>query len=587
MRRKTTLSVLGLGAVGLFLYRFRRQLFGRLLGLRPARHEVTVVRGLPLTMPDGVVLVADFYRPKAQRLFPTILIRTPYGRGRTVGVSGLLPNFIAQRFAERGYNVIVQDVRGRFESGGDFKPFEYESRDGRATLDWIGKQSWFNGVLGMWGQSYVGYIQWAVAGQAPLFLKALVPGITGTQLPIAGFHDGALALDMLFRWILQLDSLNARGKFGRVRGWARLFPAIEERILARAFGHLPLKSADQTLVGHPVSFYQDWLAHPNLEDPYWQELDQSQVLPEITASAHLVSGWYDIFLRETISDYSRLYASGHGPYLTIGPWHHLDRECTLETLRQGIIWFDSILKGDRRLLRKLPVRIHVMGVNEWREMESWPPATQDRSLTLQGEGRNGGRLSSGEAQADTYDTYVYDPAHPTPSVGGPLMSPGGGPQDNRKLEARPDVLTFTTDALARDVEVMGPGNLVLYVRSDLENTDFFGRLCDVYPDGRSINVCDGFSRILPGSGLPQPDGSIRIEIDLWPTAYQFRSGHAIRLQVSSGAHPRWNRNLGSGEPLASGSRMKIAHQCLYHDREHPSALFLPCTTGEIELQAGP
>ncbi|MCP4594133.1 MAG: CocE/NonD family hydrolase, partial [bacterium] len=177
------------------------------------------------------------------------------------------------------------------------------------------------------------------------------------------------------------------------------------------------------------------------------------------------------------------------------------------------------------------------------------------------------------------DHYVYDPADPTPATGGPFLGRrGAGPQDNRALEARPDVLCYTTPPLQHDVDVIGPVRTELYVRSSLAHTDFFARLCDVEPDGRSINVCDGLFRVEPGKGEPQPDGSLRIEIDMWATAYRFRTGHRLRLQVSSGAHPRWSRNLGTGEPLATGTLLAVAEQAIYHDADHPSALVLPLSS---------
>jgi putative CocE/NonD family hydrolase len=172
------------------------------------------------------------------------------------------------------------------------------------------------------------------------------------------------------------------------------------------------------------------------------------------------------------------------------------------------------------------------------------------------------------------DNYRYDPSNPTPALGGAQFSPLAGPRDNRKLEARPDVLTFTTPPLSQPVEIIGQVRLQLYVKSSLDYTDFFGRLCDVFPNGRSINICDGLFRVRPGKVERQLDGSMCIEIDMWATAYHFKSGHRIRLQVSSGAHPRWSRNLGTGDSI-TGSEMKVALQTIFHDSTHPSALILP------------
>jgi putative CocE/NonD family hydrolase len=574
MAKKRTLGVLGLGLIGLGLYQFRRQLFSRLLHLRPARYGVMASRNLQIQMPDGVVLYADHYTPREARLFPTILIRTPYGRNRSSGITGFLPDFVAQRFAERGYNVVVQDVRGRFDSGGEFVPFVNEASDGRATLDWLERQSWFNGVLGMWGQSYLGYTQWALANGGPLYLKALVPSISGSSTPIAGFKDHVLGMDTLFRWIMDLEESDQQNRFGRWLRWLRLAPGLQDRILKRAFNHLPLLEADRKLVGEPVIYYRDWLTHADPQDEYWRAINFSSAVARTTAAVNLVSGWYDIFLRETLSDYLTLRASGHSPFLTIGPWGHLDADCLWESVRQGIVWFDAILKGDRRRLRKAPVRIYLMGVGTWREMDSWPPLAQETHYYLQGQKG----LSQGLPLQDASpDTYRYDPNNPTPNLGGPLMSRHAGSYDNRQLESRSDVLTFTTQKLDRNLEIIGLPRLLLFVRSDRDSYDFFTRLCDVYPDGRSMNVTDGLLRLLPGEGTPQPDGSLQIIIEMWPTAYRFAEGHALRLQVSSGAFPRFDRNPGTNNPMGLAVQLQPSTQTVYHDQQHPSELILPVT----------
>jgi putative CocE/NonD family hydrolase len=574
MAKKRTLGVLGLGLLGLALYQFRRQLFSRLLHLRPARHEVLASRNLQIQMPDGVILYADHYTPRETRLFPTILIRTPYGRNRASGVTGFLPDFIARRFAERGYNVVVQDVRGRFDSGGEFVPFVNEVSDGRATLDWLERQTWFNGVLGMWGQSYQGYVQWALAGGGPLYLKALVPSISGSRILISGFPEHVLEMDTLFRWIMDLAAFSHGSRSDRWLKWLRMAPGLQERILKRAFHHLPLVEADRKLVGEPVIYYRDWFTHADLQDVYWRSVNFSPVVAKTTAAVNLISGWYDIFLRESLSDYQALRASGHAPYLTIGPWGHLDAECLWESMRQGIVWFDAILKGDRRKLRQSPVRIYVMGAGTWLELDSWPPPVQETHFYLQG--RSG--LSQSLPPDDSPpDTYRYDPSDPTPALGGPLMSWQAGSYDNRSLEARPDVLTFTTEKLEQDLEIIGPLRLLLFVRSNQITCDFFGRVCDVFPDGRSMNVTDGLLRLLPEDSPLQSDGSRQIIIELWPTAYRFIKGHALRLQVSSGAFPRFDRNPGTNEPFGLAVQLLPSEQTVFHDEQHPSVLILPVT----------
>ncbi len=568
------LSLLGLMLASLGLYRSRRRLIGRMMGLPPPHYDVAAEWNIRVPMRDGITLATDHYAPKAAGSFPTLLVRSPYGRGPDAGIFGHGFAFIAQRFAERGYHVLFQDTRGRFSSEGEFEPFRHEESDGLATLDWLAHQPWFNGAVGLWGPSYLGYVQWALAVNAPPQLGAIMPYVTGSQLTPALFPDGAVALDLLLKWVYLTELMENKSGRSALEIFRQAMPDNMANTLAPAFQHLPLAEADTIAVGRPIPYYRDWHNHPQLDDPYWQAINHSARLPQVTAPAHFISGWYDLLLRELLADYDALAQAGRSPYLTIGPWFHTHMEGAQTSLREGIIWFDAHLKGDRSQLRYKPVRICIMGANEWREMDTWPPPTQPVRYFLHDQGE----LSTDNPAKASPDNYRYDPADPTPSVGGPLLTVPCGPVDNRALEARADVLCYTTLPLGKDVEIIGSPRLELYVRSSLPHTDFFGRLCDVHPDGRSINICDGLLRVEPSKGQPQPDGSLRIEIELWPTAQRFLRGHHIRLQVSSGAHPRWNRNLGTGQPIATSAQMLAADQTIYHDSAHPSALVLPVTT---------
>ncbi len=574
MRKKTSIGLFGLGLAGVGLYTMRRYLIGKLLKLGPYHYSVAVDRRLKIPMPDGVHLAADHYYPRTGRLFPAILVRTPYGRNTGSSISGMVPGFVAQRLAERGYNVIVQDVRGRFDSEGEFIPFVNEADDGRATLAWIQEQPWFNGVLGMWGQSYLGFVQWAVAGGAPLYLKALAPALSGSQMALGSLRDGVSSLDTILRWMLHLDVMDHDGSLENFFRLARLSPRMEERLLQRAFRHLPLSEADQILLGKSMSFYQEWMEHPSKNDPYWQRLDYQPSLSKVKAATHLFSGWYDLYVRETIEDYQALVDQGRNPYLTIGPWYHGDVDGFQEHLRESIIWFDAFLKGDRRSLRSKPVRIYIMGADEWRDLDRWPPPSMPRRFDLAADCR---LVSEPLADDQPPDRYIFDPADPTPHAGGYLLGGTAGRQDNRSLESRPDVLVYSTPPLEQDLEIIGKVQVVLFVQSDNEYTDFVARLCEVYPDGRSMNITEGIKRLVPGIGERQEDGSRQICIDLWPTATRVSRGHILRLQVASGAHPRWNRNLGTGESTVTTTEMRAAHQTVFHDSEHPSHLILPVT----------
>jgi uncharacterized protein len=582
--RKHLVALIGLAAAGtaVLLYRNWRHIVRHLLRLSPATYAVGVQRNIPIEVEHGLTLAADHYYPKAKGRFPTILIRSPYGRELRGGPIGLIYGFMLRRLAERGYHVIAQDTRGRYESEGEFDPFVFEVWDGRTTLDWIKRQPWFDGAqgVGMTGPSYLGYTQWAAAIEPVRtpHLKAIVPIMTSSQFFTVIHADGSFALDTLLHW-MQITFL--AGRPDRKRQF--ISPFEEDRRLAHVFDHVPLKEVDQLLLGERVNFYQDALTHPDRSGLRWRSIDLSDRVGNVEAAAHLMTGWHDFMLRELLADYDRLVKAGRRPHLTIGPWYHADTRYLAESVRLSLDWFDVHLKGQREKLRDKPVRLFVMGAGEWRDLEVWPPRARRVRHYL----RAGQRLSiEPPADGEQPDCYRYDPADPTPNLGGPLINlPNGAVQDNRKLEARRDVLTYTTPPLERDLDVIGPIQVELFARSTLAHTDFFGRLCDVQPNGKSLNVCDGLIRVQPASPVEHSEHTGRtkccacdgmhVEIDLWATAYRFKRGHRLRLIVASGAHPRWLRNFGTGEPIGMATRLLAADQTVLHDREHPSALILP------------
>jgi putative CocE/NonD family hydrolase len=526
-------------------------------------------------MPDGVRLLTDHFFPKAAGDFPAILIRTPYGRGKEVALWGgyALGELPAQRFAERGYHVVVQGARGCFDSEGEFVPHVNEAKDGGATVEWISHQPWFNGELATWGPSYLGYTAWATAAAAPSSLNAMLAMLTSSENFGVSHPDGAFGLETRLRWSQGVYSLNKMHHRPLKEQLARRFSRGAERDLQAAFNHLPLLEADIVAAGEPIPFYRDILTHTQADDAFWEARDHSGAVAQVAAPVHLIGGWYDYYLRSLLRDYASLKAAGRQPYLTIGPWHHAHPGGLMTGLREGLRWFDAHLKGDGGRLRREPVRIYVMGADEWRELDDFPPPARPTRYHLHVQG---GLTRDPPEGTSPPDGYRYDPAHPTPALGGELLAfKGAGPQDNRPLEARSDVLCYTTPPLVQDVEVIGPARLELFVRSSLPHTDFFGRLCDVHPDGRSINICDGLFRVEPGRGEAGPDGTLRIEIDMSATAHRFPEGHRLRLIVSSGAHPRWSRNLGTGEAPATDVTVAVAEQSVYHDAAHPSALVLP------------
>lgn len=536
---------------------------GRLAGLpRAETEDVVVERDLPIAMPDGVVLLADRYFLRGAEQLPTILVRSPYGRR---GFFGFL---YGPLYAERGFQVVIQSTRGAFDSGGQLDPFGTEHDDGLATVAWIKQQPWFNGKLATNGLSYLGFVQWAIARDAGADIQAMGIQVSTSEFRSQTYTGEAFALDTTLSWTSMMATL------GRSSAISQLFSGRGK--LQALFSHLPLRDLDELASGRHSAFFQEWLEHNAPGDEYWQVRDFSATVKDITTPIHLIGGWYDIFLPWLLRDYRTLRDAGRQPYLTIGPWSHTSLGINTTTWRETLAWFKAHLLGDRSSLRSLPVRLYLTGAYSWREFPDWPPPGIQQERLYAQPVRS---LAPALPPASEPDHYRYDPTDPTPAVAGPLLMGKALPTDNRELEARQDVLTYTTAPLAQDKDVIGPIQVDLFVRSSLEHTDFFARLCDVDQYGRSFNVCDALQRLVPGRPAPLPDGSLRVTFDLWPTAHRFRKGHSIRLQISSGAHPRYARNTGSSEPLASATRLCIADQSIYHDPEHPSAIVFSVLPG--------
>jgi putative CocE/NonD family hydrolase len=538
------------------------RLMGWMARLPPAEtHAVAVEKDLQVPMPDGAILLADHYTPRALGPRPTLLMRSPYGERVRAGWMG-------QLLAEQGFHVLLQSCRGTFRSGGKFDPFRGEREDGLATLAWLKQQHWFNGELATYGTSYSGFTAWAVASQADSTLKALSTQITGADFRSMLYPGNALALEVFVGWMSTVQA--QQGSLWRY--FLNTLGSTRKR--QRACWHLPLMELDEVLFGTPIAYWREWLSHEQPEDAWWASSDAHERVYEISAPNHLVGGWYDFMLPSLLRDYQALAQAGHRPYLTIGPWTHFDTGVSMLGMREAVAWFRAHLLGDRSRLRSSPVRLFVRGAGDWRDLEAFPPATMHQHLWYL---QPGSGLANMVPPASEPDHYRYDPARPTPSVGGAARSfaTGPGSQDNRPLEARPDVLTYTSAPLERDMEVMGPVSADLFVRSSLSHTDFFVRVTDVEPRAASLNVCDGLQRLFPSQAAQEGDGCLKVHIELFPTAYRFRRGHRVRVQVSSGAFPRFARNLGSGEPLSTATMLCVAEQHIYHDPAHPSVIILP------------
>jgi putative CocE/NonD family hydrolase len=510
-------------------------------------------------MDDGAVLYASrFYPRDSIEQLPIVLVRTPYAP------RGDKPDLMSRLIVERGYQVVVQNCRGRFGSQGEWEPFRADREDGLATLRWLEEQPWFGGDVAMFGVSYYGYAQFAAGAGAPSSLKALVPQMSPSRIYGIFRPAGTLALDSALAWHYSVYAVYVQSGLGMVRAIL-----ARGRVLQRALRTLPIGEADRVVVGRRQQFFQDIIRSARPEDEVWAATDHSKLVERIEAPVHLVSGWYDFVLDDLLADYQSLRDAGRVPYLTIGPWTHGAFPAVKVGLQESLAWYDAHLRGRTDALRASPVRICVMGSNRWVELPSWPPAATPTSWYLD----NHAQLSStAPGKSAGRSRYRYDPADPTPNVGGALVL-GGGSKDNRKRERRADVLTFTSPAMQNDTTIIGTAEVNLQIRSSLEHTDVHVRLCDVSPGNRSLNVCDGIIRLTPAD-RPGPDGVHQLGIQLNTTAHCFRAGHRIRLQVSSGAHPRFNRNLGTDD-IAHGVTMRVADQEVLHDSDHPSVLVLP------------
>lgn len=518
----------------------------------PLTRDVDVQRDLRVPMPDGVELLADLWTPRTgEKNLPIALVRSSYGRAGFTGLG------FARPLAERGYQVLVQSVRGTFGSGGVFDPMRQERDDGLATVDWLIEQPWFGGSIVLVGASYLGHVQWAIADQLPPQVKAMIPQVTESAHTMEFLRKDGFSLETPFGWGIQVDAQEQR--------WAILRGALGGRKKARALATLPLGDADVAINGHHVPYIQDILTC-TADAPRWTGIDHSHRVANVTVPVSSVGGWYDIFLPGQLRDFTILQDAGRRPRLTVGPWTHINFDGT--AIQEAIDFGLAHARGQEPPARA-PVRLYVMGDEKWRDFDHWPPngyTSQEFYL------HPAGALSTHTPPESDPDHYRYDPADPTPAVGGVRMTRDSGKVDNTKLEARRDVLTYTTDTLETDVEVIGDVNAHIWFSSSLPYADVFVRLCDVTPQGRSYNVCDGLTSLTDADELQS------VSVMMWPTAYRFKRGHRIRIQVSSGAFPRYARNPGTGESHATATVLRAADQTIYHDPLHRSAVLLPVKT---------
>jgi putative CocE/NonD family hydrolase len=561
-------------------------------------------------MRDGVVLRADVYRPADESAgpWPVLLERTPYDK-RYYLTSGMPLDPL--RAAERGYAVVIQDVRGRFASEGDFYSFVNEADDGYDTVEWCAEQPWCDGAVGMYGSSYMGATTWQAAVARPPHLRAIAPSQASSDYFEARSYRGGVP---------ELGSLLTTAFLALGPGSVGRLPlgADERRRLLKELRGLvddlevtaatwPLSQLTESWPDAFLPYLRDWLTH-RTHDDYWQAISLEHRYADLEVPALHLTSWFDSFLDGTLRNFAGATEAGAAPQrLVVGPWsHHVPMAALLGSARVGdlncglgsmldfdavqLSWFDRWLKDIEEPRAAAPVRVFVMGANRWRNEEQWPPAgmrptrlhlgSGGRANTLHGDGT----LAAVPAQAAGRDTYIYDPREPVPTLGGAHVmintSHPPGSFDQRRLQERRDVLVYSGEPLREDLEVVGWVTAVLTVASDAPDTDFTAKLVDVHPDGTAMSVCDGIQRLSLRERLDQrssyePGTPVALRIAMSATGHRFLRRHCVRLEISSSNFPRFEPNLNTGEHAYASGVSRPASQTVLHGGRHDAYLELP------------
>jgi putative CocE/NonD family hydrolase len=569
---------------------------GYAASIRPVSEKIRIDSNLIVPMRDGVKLYADLYRPARDGRFPTLIVRTPYGKQR----DGIHESKI--QFAQRGYAVLVQDVRGRYESEGAWDPFRAEARDGYDTIEWAARQPWSNGKIGLQGGSYLGNVQWQAAAQTPPSLVTIFPVVASTSLyHNTFFHGGAFKLAVSFGW----GAVRMPLRIMYPQYWHTESYSPPELNYDSFLYHLPLLTLDLAASHFPVKHWRDWTRHPSYDD-YWRAVSVEEHFDKIRVPAHTHGGWYDLLLGGTLNGFSGMRRHAATPRarqltrMTIGPWGHgpsrkygdidFGEHALRHLFERELQWFDfHLMNLDNGIDREPPVELFIMGANRWAHFPDWPiPSARPTPLYLASGGhanslRGDGALSWDKPAGAASDRFTYNPLLPVPSLGGNDCCgiPGTwGPVDQRPIESRADVLVYTSPFLNNPLTVAGPLRMKLYAASDAPDTDWMVKLVDVHPNGAAINIAEGILRARYHRGydrpeLLQPNQVYLFDIDLRGTAHCFLPGHRIRLDITSSNFPQFDRNLNSGEDLATASKPRPAHQTILHTPAQPSHLLLP------------
>jgi uncharacterized protein len=528
---------------------------------------------------DGAGLATDLYLPPGDGPFPAVVGRTPYNKNQAA-FAGLAAGVNA-----KGYALVVQDVRGRGDSDGTFEPYVNDGTDGYDTIEWVAEQPWCDGNVIYRGASYGARAGWMVALEHPPHLRAMVIVVSPSD-PFVEFPTCATS-PMMLSWFRLTDGRLVQNTGGV--DWMQVYE------------HLPLVTMDEA-AGFPSERWREAMTHTSL-DEYWLPRCYQNRFDELDVPVMHISGWYDDEQIGTpinfigMSKHAQSAEARAGQRLLMGPWGHgvnsasklgeVDFGPSAVIDLEGYIaqWLDSVLgRAETDVPR---VRIFVMGRNEWRDETGWPlERTRFTDHFLHSNGSANSRFGDGvlstqaPTSAEPPDEYTYDPARPVPFITEPTSSQLGGPDDYSAVEQRGDVLCYTSDALDEDLEITGPVSLVLYASSSAVDTDFAAKLVDVHPNGFCQRLCDSIVRARYRNGperaeLLEPGTVYEFEVDLWNTSQVFKAGHRIRLEVTSSAFPKYDRNLNTGEDIGTGVRMELATNRVWHDPEHPSRLVLP------------
>ena len=546
--------------------------------------HTTILFNRWVPMRDGVMLSVDIYGPadiRQGKRYPVILTRTPYLKADPA----MLAN--ARYFAEHEYVFVAMDVRGRGDSDGVFVPYRNEGRDGYDSIEWCAVQDWSDGNVGTLGGSYLGRVQWLAAVEQPPHLRAMIPLVTPSD-PFVETPTGVES-PMHLCWVHLVSG--------------RVTQVMEAVNWTEVYQHLPLATMDEQ-AGLESKFWRTNMEHPLLDD-YWRVISYQDKFAQIQVPVLHISGWYDDEQIGTPLNFTGMTTQGATPEirknqrLLMGPWGHrvnttsvlgevdFGPQSLIDLHDEELRWFNRWLKHEDSTNTDTPVRIFVMGENQWRDEQEWPLSrTQWTPYYLHSGGRANSRFGDGTLSIqkpntnEPQDSYNYDPVRPVPFITEPTSSQIGGPDDYAAIERRDDVLVYLTEPLDEDIEVTGPIRVTLYAASSAVDTDFMVKLVDAWPTGFVQRVCDSMvrTRFRDGMDKPsliEPEQIYKYTIDCWYTSQVFKQGHRVGLEVSSSAFPKYDRNLNTGAPLGKTSEMVVAHQWIYHDESYPSMLMLP------------